>query len=339
MKRILVTGGAGFIGSHFVRGLVNEGHFVVCYDKLTYSGNLLNLKDIEGRENYVFIKGDIRDGKLVNEIIKKYAIDAIVNFAAETHVDRSILNPQPFYQTNIEGTLALLEVARKENIRILQVSTDEVYGPLVEGKATEDYPLNPTSPYAASKASADLLSLSYYKTFNVDVVITRSSNNFGPNQYPEKFIPVIIMSLMEKRKIPVYGNGRQRRDWIYVKDSINGIKEVLFRGKSGEIYNIGGENELENIELVKKVIGIYEEITEEKGLSDLIAFVKDRPAHDIRYALSTEKIEKELGFRRSYKFDDALKDTVKWYIENRNWLNSVKSRDFEKYYRENYEGR
>ncbi len=339
MRRVLVTGGAGFIGSHFVRLLLNEGHFVVCYDKLTYSGNLLNLNDVENRENYIFLKGDIRETDLVSETVKKYSIDAIVNFAAETHVDRSILNPEPFYGTNIEGTLSLLKVAKEYGTRLVQVSTDEVYGPITEGMADENFPLNPTSPYAASKAAADLLALSYYKTFGVDVVITRSSNNFGPNQYPEKFIPVIIMSLMEKRKIPVYGNGRQKRDWIYVKDNVMGIREVLFSGKSGEIYNIGGGNELENIELVKKIIGIYEQIKGEKGLESLIAFVKDRPAHDVRYALSTEKIERELYFRPAYKFETALRETVKWYLENTDWLNSVKTRDFEEYYRENYEKR
>ncbi len=336
MKRVLITGGAGFIGSHFTRLLVKEGIYTVVLDKLTYAGNLLNLKDLESYENFVFVKGDIADREKVEEIVKEYKIKAIVNFAAETHVDRSILNPEPFYETNIKGTIVLLEVAKKYGLRLLQVSTDEVYGPVLTGYADENYPLNPTSPYSSSKAAADLIALSYFKTFGVDVVITRSSNNFGPNQYPEKFIPVIILSLMEKQKIPVYGNGRQKRDWIYVRDNAIAIREVLFKGRSGEIYNIAGNKEIENIELVNKVIKIYENLTGEEWLSTLIAFVKDRPAHDIRYALSTDKIEKEIGFKPTYPFDIALSETVKWYLDNLDWINTIKTRDFEEYYRKNY---
>ncbi len=336
MKRILVTGGAGFIGSHFVRLLVKEGIYVVNLDKLTYAGNLLNLKDIEGYENHVFTKGDIVDRDLVEGIVKEYKIEAIVNFAAETHVDRSILNPEPFYETNIRGTVNLLEVSKEHGLRFLQASTDEVYGPVISGYADEKYPINPTSPYAASKASADIIALSYFKTFGCDVIITRSSNNFGPNQYPEKFIPVIILSLMEKRKIPIYGNGRQRRDWIYVRDNVMAIREVLLKGKSGEVYNIGGKSEVENIELVKKVILTYEKIENEHGLEKLIAFVKDRPAHDVRYALSTKKLETEIGFKPSYQFENALYDTVKWYIGNKDWINSIKTQEYMDYYEKNY---
>ncbi len=339
MKKILVAGGAGFIGSHFTRLLVKEGIYTVVLDKLTYAGSLLNLKEIENYENFIFVKGDIADREKVEEVVKTYKIKAIVNFAAETHVDRSILNPEPFYETNIKGTIVLLEVAKKYGLRLLQVSTDEVYGPILTGYADENYPLNPTSPYSSSKAAADLIALSYYKTFGVDVVITRSSNNFGPNQYPEKFIPVIILSLMEKRKIPVYGNGRQKRNWIYVKDNALAIKNVLFKGRSGEIYNIGGDTEIENIELVDKVIKIYEDFTGEEGLSALIAFVKDRPAHDVRYALSTDKIEKEIGFKPTYLFDIALSETIKWYLDNLDWINTIKTRDFEEYYRKNYDTR
>ena len=339
MRRILITGGAGFIGSHFVKLLVSEGYFVVSYDKLTYAGSLLNLKDVRDRENFVFIKGDITDRTHLKHIVEKYEVEGIANFAAETHVDRSILNPEVFYETNIKGVFTLLEIARTYNLRFLQVSTDEVYGPCIYEPFHEDAPLHPTSPYAATKASADLITLSYHKTFGLDVVITRSSNNFGPFQYPEKFIPLVIMSLMEKRCIPIYGNGRQKRDWIYVKDNVIGIKEVLFRGKSGEVYNIRGGNEYENIELVKKIIDMYEEITGTKGLDKLISFVKDRPAHDIRYAISTQKIEKELGFHPTYRFNDALKETVKWYIEHPDWLNAMKNQDFKEYFRKNYKER
>lgn len=339
MSRVLVTGGAGFIGSHFVKLLLSEGHFVVCFDKLTYSGNLLNLKEVEKDENYIFLKGDIRDTTLVRNTVKRYGIEAIVNFAAETHVDRSIIDPIPFYKTNIEGTISLLEVAREFSLRLVQVSTDEVYGPIVEGIASEEFPVNPTSPYAASKASGDLIALSYYKTFGVDVVITRSSNNFGPNQYPEKFIPLIIMRLMEKKKIPIYGNGKQKRDWIYVKDNIRGIRDVLFQGRSGDVYNIGSGNEMENVALVENVIKIYEKITGERDLRRLIDFVRDRPAHDIRYALSVSKMQKELNFKTLYKFEKALEETIRWYIKNTDWLRFVVSRDFRIYYKENYEGR
>lgn len=340
MKTILVTGGAGFIGSNFIKMMLEKypDYIVINLDLLTYAGNLDNLKSVEDSQNYIFIKGDVRNRLLVNSIFKSYNIDFVVHFAAESHVDRSISEPELFLTTNIIGTHILLDVAKdywkiniddnnckkyKSDVKFIQISTDEVYGALGEsGLFTESMPLQPNSPYSASKASADLVVRSYHETFGLPMNITRCSNNYGPNQFPEKLIPLIINNCIQGQKLPIYGDGKQVRDWLHVYDHCAAIDRVLHFGKSGEIYNIGGNNERNNIDIVKRIVGTL-------GASmDLIQYVKDRPGHDRRYAIDNSKITSELGWSPIYTFEKGIEETIKWYKENVNWLNNITSGDY-----------
>ncbi len=335
-KVLLVTGGAGFIGSNFVHYTLKKysNYKVINLDKLTYAGNLENLEEVRENPNYHFIKGDIGNRELVEYIFKEFKPNYVLNFAAESHVDRSIEGPEIFVKTNIYGTQVLLDVAKDywakgkmEDTKFIQISTDEVYGSLpLEGeeKFTEDFPLKPNSPYSASKAGADLLCRAYYITYNFPVIITRSSNNFGPRQYPEKLIPLTIKRVLEGKEIPVYGDGQNVRDWLYVEDNCRGIDLVLHKGKIGEIYNIAGENQWKNIDLVNLICEIIAEENKklEKEYKKLITFVKDRPGHDRRYALSTEKIKKELGWKPEWEFKEALRETISWYLKKWGNLNS-----------------
>ncbi|MEE9591427.1 MAG: dTDP-glucose 4,6-dehydratase [Thermodesulfobacteriota bacterium] len=328
--KILITGGAGFIGSHFIRYILRRypDYEVINMDKLTYAGNLENLHDIEGDRRYRFVKGDICDVELVDKMAKE--VDCIINFAAETHVDRSIIDPAAFIRTDVQGTHILLEAARKyKHGRYLQISTDEVYGSIDKGSFREDDPLCPNSPYAASKAGADLLTLAYVKTYDFPAIITRSSNNFGPNQYPEKFMPLFIINAMQEKPLPLYGDGKNIRDWIYVEDNCAGIDCVLHNGKEGEVYNIGGGNERTNIEIVDMILKATNKP------KDLIKFVKDRPGHDRRYSLDCEKA-KGLGFRPAHEFEDAIQETVGWYVKNKGWWERIMSGEFRSYYEHLY---
>ncbi len=318
--RILVTGGCGFIGSNFIRYLFSEYKDVrvINLDKLTYCGNPDNLEDLSGNMNYRFVKGDICDGSLVEDLVGE--VDHVVNFAAETHVDRSIKYPDDFVRTNVFGVKTLLEACRKKNLaRFVQVSTDEVYGDIEAGFSKEDDLLRPNSPYAATKASGDLLSLSYFRTYGFPVVIVRSSNNFGPYQYPEKAMPLFITNLVEGKKVPVYGDGNNVRDWLFVEDNCRGIDAVLRKGRTGEVYNIGGGNQVANIDMVRKILSLM-------GRSEKdIVFVKDRPGHDRRYALDSSKVKK-LGWEPAFGFEEGIKRTVAWYTENRKWWQSLKQK-------------
>ena len=327
--RYLITGGCGFIGSHFVRLILNKykDSEVINLDKLTYAGNLGNLRDIEKNSRYKFIKGDICDKKLVLDLVKD--VDIVVNFAAESHVDRSIIEPESFVKTDVLGTQNLLEACRKFNKKHLQISTDEVYGSIQNGKFKENDNLNPSSPYSASKASADLLVLSYHITYGLNVIITRTTNNFGPNQYPEKLIPLFVTNLLEGKKVPVYGNGLNVRDWIYVVDNCEAIDFVINNGKAGEIYNIGSDNEKNNLEITKFIL---KELGKDENS---IEYVKDRLGHDKRYALDSTKINK-LGWKPRFQFELALKETFKWYRSNEKWWKPIKSGEFLKFYQEVY---
>ena len=334
--KLLVTGGAGFIGSAFVRTATAGGEYdVVNLDKLTYAGNLENLTSIENHERYRFVHGDICDAALVDQLLAAERPDAIVHFAAESHVDRSILSPEPVVHTNVHGTFTLLEAARRHGIgRFVHVSTDEVYGSLAApAEADENYPLNPSSPYSASKAGSDLLARSYFVTFKLPVVITRASNNYGPYQFPEKLIPLMIANALEDRPLPVYGDGLQVRDWLYVDDHCRGILAVLRQGRDGEIYNIGGNRSLPNIEVVHKVLSLTGKP------ESLIQYVKDRPGHDRRYALSSEKLMRETGWRPVMSFEEGLARTIQWYRENSSWVARVRSGAYRAYYEHNYGGR
>jgi len=337
--KILVTGGCGFIGSNFIRFLLKNhpDWKVVNLDKLTYCGNLANLKDVENHPSYRFIRGDIADRELVNWLFKTEKFDVVLNFAAESHVDRSILDPSPFIETNVKGVQVLLEAARQYPVeRFIQISTDEVYGSLgPTGKFTEDSPLRPNSPYAASKASADLLCRAYHKAYGLPVIITRSSNNYGPYQFPEKLIPLMIRNALLGKELPVYGKGEQIRDWLYVEDNCRAISLVLERGKIGEIYNIGGNCEKRNIEVVEMICDILKET---RGLNPKIQFIKDPrgPAHDFRYALDCNKIKEELGWEPKVKFEEGLRWTVNWYLENQHWVESVISGEYLEYYEKVY---
>ncbi len=333
--KLLVTGGAGFIGSNFIRYILKEhpDWQITNLDKLTYAGNLENLKEVEQHPRYRFIKGDITDRQLVDKLLKE-KFDALVNFAAESHVDRSILDASPFLETNIRGTQVLLEGARKYKVKkFIQVSTDEVYGSIETGSFTELSPLCPSSPYSASKAAADLLCLAYYKTYNMPVTITRCSNNFGPYQFPEKFIPLAITNAIEDKLIPLYGDGLNIRDWIFVLDHCSALEAVLEKGRDGEIYNIGASNEMTNIALLHQLLKL---LGKPEGL---IKFVTDRPGHDRRYSLDTAKLRHELGWQPAYPFDKALALTVDWYLQNRQWWQRIKSGDYVKYYEQVYSGR
>jgi dTDP-glucose 4,6-dehydratase len=337
MRTILVTGGAGFIGSNFVRMVLTEHSdcFVVNLDRLTYAGNLENLAGFENHPNHKFIKGDICDGALIERIIDEFKIDSIINFAAESHVDRSITEPKIFIETNVTGTLTLLEAARDKKLRrFVQISTDEVYGALgPEGKFTEQTPLSPNSPYSASKASADLLVRAFGNTWGVKFNITRSSNNYGPYQFPEKLIPLMINNALNDKELPVYGDGLQIRDWLYVYDHCTAVWKVLAEAPPGEIYNIGGCNEKTNIEVVRLIL---------KRLGkpqSLIKHVTDRPGHDRRYAIDASKIIGQLKWKPSVSFEQGLNKTIDWYLGNRKWLANVVSGDYQKYYDSMYKNR
>lgn len=331
--KLLVTGGAGFIGSAFVRLAVGETDArVINLDKLTYAGNLENLTEVEGNPRYRFVQADICDEQAVNTIVAEEKPDAIVHFAAESHVDRSILSPEPVIQTNFRGTFTLLEAARRHRLsRFVHVSTDEVYGSLEAPlEATEQYPLNASSPYSASKAASDLLARSYFVTYKLPVVITRASNNYGPYQFPEKLIPLMIANALEDRSLPVYGDGQQVRDWLYVEDHCRGILSVLKKGRDGEIYNIGGNRSLPNLEVVHKVLALTGKP------ESLIQYVTDRPGHDRRYALSSEKLTGETGWQPQMDFETGLAKTIDWYRKNASWVARVRSGEYRTYYEKNY---
>lgn len=317
--KILVTGGAGFIGSCFIRHVLSkhDDYEIINLDKLTYAGNIENLDDIKNDKRYTFIKGDICDKEIVNEITKN--VDCVVNFAAESHVDRSIEGPEVFIETNVKGTLNLLQFSLKNKVqRYLQVSTDEVYGSLgKEGYFYETTPLSPNSPYSASKAGADMLVRAYFETYKMPNLITRCSNNYGPYQYPEKLIPFFITKLLKGEKVPVYGDGLNVRDWLYVYDHCEAIDVVLNKGKEGEVYNIGGHNEKTNLEITKLILNAMG-----KDESS-IEYVKDRLGHDRRYAIANDKIQKELGWEPSVKFEDGIKLTIDWYLKNQKWINDI----------------
>lgn len=332
--KILVTGGAGFIGSAFVRMLIAETEWqVVNLDKLTYAGNLENLSAVENNSRYEFVHADICDAQAVEAAAR--GADAIVHFAAESHVDRSILSPEPVIQTNLRGAFTLLEAARRLGTgRFVHVSTDEVYGSLEPpAEATEEFPLNPSSPYSASKAGSDLLARSYFVTYKLPVSITRASNNYGPYQFPEKLIPLMIAHALEDKELPVYGDGMQVRDWLYVDDHCRGILAVLRQGRAGEIYNIGGNRSLPNLEVVHKVLAATGKP------ESLIRYVKDRPGHDRRYALSSEKLMRETGWEPQMDFGTGLARTVQWYRDNRAWVDRVRSGAYREYFEKNYGGR
>ena len=344
MKTMLITGGAGFIGSNFVRLMLEKhpDYKIINLDALTYAGNLENLKDIESNPNYTFVKADIRDRDAVNAIFDKWDIDYVVNFAAESHVDRSITEPEIFLTTNIIGTQTLLDAAKahwklhpddkysreyKDGVRFHQVSTDEVYGALGKtGMFVETMPLSPNSPYSASKASADLVVRAYHETFGMPVTVTRCSNNYGPYQFPEKLIPLMINNCMKGKSLPVYGDGMQIRDWLHVKDHCEAIDCVLHKGADGEVYNVGGNNEKANIYIVKLIILAL-------GKSeDLITYVKDRPGHDRRYAIDNTKITTLLGWHPEYTFEEGMKETVQWYLDNMDWVGHIVDGAYKDYY-------
>lgn len=336
MKKILVTGGAGFIGSNYINTkLSSSDDLIVNLDKLTYAGNLENLKQVESKSNYKFVKGDITNSELIDYLFTKYKFTHVVNFAAESHVDRSILGSQIFYTTNVIGTNVLLETARRHGVeKFLQVSTDEVYGSLgPEGLFTETTPLSPNSPYSSSKASADMMALSFYHTFDMPIVLTRCSNNYGPLQFPEKLIPLMIINALNDKKLPVYGDGMNVRDWIYVIDHNKAIDLVLEKGTVGEVYNIGASREMPNINIIKLILN-------KLGKSeDLIEFVADRLGHDRRYAIDSSKIQNELGWSPKFDFENAIENTIDWYLNNKNWWERIISGDYMSYYQTQYGNR
>lgn len=336
MRKILITGGCGFIGSNFIRYVLkNSDYEIVNIDKLTYAGNLKNLIDVQSGNRYKFYKADICNFELVSYIIEKEKVDSIINFAAESHVDRSILSSQEFIRTNITGTNVLLELSRLYSLdRFVQISTDEVYGSLgPEGKFTETTPLSPNSPYSASKAGADLLVKVYNHTYGIPALITRCSNNYGPYQFPEKLIPLMIINAINNKPLPVYGDGMNVRDWIYVEDHCDAILKVFEKGKFGEVYNIGAENEKTNIEIVKLIL---QELGKDESL---ITFVKDRPGHDRRYAIDATKIKSELNWKPAHSFENAIKETISWYLQNKSWWEEIISGDYLNYYKQWYEER
>ena len=347
MTKVLVTGGAGFIGSNFVHYMLDKypDYEIVNLDALTYCGNLENLEGVEDNPNYTFVKGDIRDHELVDEIARD--VDYIVHFAAESHVDRSIEDPEIFIKSNILGTQVLLDAAKKYKIKkYLQVSTDEVYGTLgAEGYFTEETPLQPNSPYSASKAGADLMVRAYYETFGLPVNITRCSNNYGPYQFPEKLIPLMISNALEDKELPVYGDGKNIRDWLYVEDHCKGIDMVQEKGRLFETYNIGGHNERENIQIVKTIIStLREELSDDDPRKahvneDLITYVTDRKGHDRRYAIAPDKIKAEVGWYPETTFEVGIKKTIKWYFEHAEWMEHVTSGNYQKYYEDMYSGK
>ena len=322
--KFLVTGGAGFIGSNYMHYVVNKypQDYFVCLDALTYAGNYNNIKDLENKENYKFVHGDITDKEFVEKLFDEEQFDIVINFAAESHVDNSIKNPRLFLMTNIIGTQTLMDAARRHNVkRYHQVSTDEVYGDLPLDRPdllfTEDTPLHTSSPYSSSKASADLLVMAYHRTYGLPVTISRCSNNYGPYQFPEKLIPVVISKALNDEKIPVYGKGENVRDWIHVIDHNIGVDLIVRNGKVGEVYNLGGHSERTNLEVVKTIL-------KQLGKSeDLIEYVTDRPGHDLRYAIDSTKVEKELNWDRTYTFESGIKETIDWYVNNQDWINNL----------------
>jgi dTDP-glucose 4,6-dehydratase len=341
MTTVLVTGAAGFIGSNFVRMLVKRKEPVrlICLDKLTYAGNLANLSDLIDDRNVVFVRGDICDAALLGKLWDEHKITHVVHFAAESHVDRSIQSSGPFVQTNVVGTQVLLDVAKAKGVeRYLQVSTDEVYGTLPEDrpevKFTEETPLQPNSPYSASKAAADCFVRSYFHTFHMPVLITRCSNNYGPYHFPEKLIPLFVTNLMEGKKVPLYGDGMNVRDWLYVEDHCDAIWTVLTKGRPGEVYNIGGNNEIPNrkiTEVILKEMG--------KDWEASVQYVKDRPGHDRRYAIDASKIQRELGWSPKRRFEEAIKETILWYRNHESWWRAIKTGEYLKYYETQYSNR
>ena len=335
--KLLVTGGAGFIGSAFIRLVLRNGGTgeIVNLDKLTYAGNLDNLASVAGNSRYRFVHGDVGDAKLVNEVVAGARPDAIVHFAAESHVDRTILEPSAAIDTNVRGTFTLLQAARTHSVgRFLHVSTDEVYGSIAEpGEADEQFPLRPSSPYSASKAGSDLLALSFFTTYKLPVVVTRASNNYGPYQFPEKLIPLMISNALENRTLPIYGDGMQVRDWLYVDDHCRAILAVLDKGRNGEVYNIGGSCSLPNREVVRRIL------TATGKPESLMETVTDRPGHDRRYALSSEKVMRETGWRPQVSFEEGLAATINWYRQNSGWVARVKSGEYQEYYKQNYQWR
>jgi dTDP-glucose 4,6-dehydratase len=346
-KTILITGGAGFIGSHVIRLFVNKylEYQVINLDKLTYAGNLANLKDIEGKPNYVFIKGDIVDAAFINDLFGKFNFDGVIHLAAESHVDRSITNPMDFIMTNIVGTVNLLNAAKyswrdiPETKKFYHISTDEVYGTLGnEGFFTETTPYSPNSPYSASKASSDHLVRAYYHTYTLPIVISNCSNNYGSHQFPEKLIPLMIHNIKNNISLPVYGKGENIRDWLFVEDHAKAIDMIFHEGKIAETYNIGGNNEWKNIDLIYLLCSIMDKkLGREKDTSaKLITFVKDRAGHDLRYAIDSTKLQKELGWKPSLLFEEGLEKTVEWYLSNEQWLNNVTSGEYQNYYNSQY---
>ena len=350
MKKILITGGAGFIGSHLVCLFVNKypDYQIINLDKLTYAGNLNNLRDVENAPNYEFVKGDIVDAKFIYDLFEQHQFDGVVHLAAESHVDRSITNPNEFIMTNIVGTANLLNAANRiwadnqEGKRFYHVSTDEVYGSLGEtGFFLEDTPYDPKSPYSASKASSDHLVRAYHNTYKLPVIISNCSNNYGSFQFPEKLIPLFIHNIKNNKPLPVYGKGENIRDWLWVEDHARAIDVIFHGGKDGDTYNIGGHNEWTNIDLIKLMCKIVDQkLGRPEGDSEkLITYVKDRAGHDLRYAIDSTKLQNELGWTPSLQFAEGLEKTVEWYLENTEWLENVTSGDYQKYYEEQYQKR
>ena len=332
--KYLVTGGAGFIGSNYLHYVVNKypNDEFVCLDNLTYAGNYNNLLPIINKENFKFVKGDIADEQFINDLFEKEKFDVVINFAAESHVDNSIKNPGIFVLTNVVGTRVLLDASKKHNVkRYHQVSTDEVYGDLPLDRKdllfTEETKINPSSPYSASKASADHLVMAYNRTFKLPTTISRCSNNYGPYQFPEKLIPVVISKALKEEKIPVYGKGENVRDWIHVHDHNVGVDLIVRNGIEGNVYNLGGHSERTNLEVVKTIL------KQMQKSENLIEFVKDRPGHDLRYAIDSNKVEKELNWDRTYNFEEGIKETVDWYLSNQDWIDNIKSGDYKKAYK------
>jgi dTDP-glucose 4,6-dehydratase len=333
--KIFVTGGAGFIGSNFIRHVLGlkKGYSIVNFDKLTYAGNLENLASLARDPGYRFVKGDICDPAAVEAAMN--GCESVVHFAAESHVDRSIYEPAPVIETNVTGTFVLLQVARKFNVkRFVHISTDEVYGDIPEGIfSTEESPLNPSSPYSASKAASDLLVRSYVRTFGFPAVITRSSNNYGPYQFPEKFLPLMITNALDGKALPIYGDGKQQRDWLHVEDNCRGVLAVLERGRIGEVYNIGGTDVEENLTMARRLLRATGQP------ETLLSYVKDRPGHDRRYALDCKKMERELGWKPQITLEEGLRQTIDWYKSNQAWLAGVRKGDYLSYYEKYYENR